>query len=411
MSVNPFQPNSPVAPGMFAGRVNEILALEGGLKQTSQGYPANFIVSGERGIGKSSLLLILQHFAEGRAESFEHGEFNYICVPTMISSQTHLLGFLKLLQANLSREVGKTESIRNFLQSTWDFIQRVKVMDSGVDRSVTESDPDVILSNFTHSLAATTSRVCNPEKGEEKKDGILFIIDEVDNACDELQLGYFFKIITELLQKCGCNNVMFVIAGLPELVGKLSSSHPSSIRIFQHLKIRELNPVDRKYVIDRGLKVANEVNSTKTSISEEAKESISTLSEGYPHFIQQFAFSAFEFNNDGEISRDDVLKSAFKDGGALDAIGDRYYAIDYHSKIKSDEYREVLRIMAENLNEWIKKSEIREKFTGQDHIITDALKALTERKIILRNPSKIGEYRLQHKGFAHWIKLFGERKY
>ncbi len=66
--------------------------------------------------------------------------------------------------------------------------------------------------------------------------------------------------------------------------------------------------------------------------------------------------------------------------------------------------------MAENMNSWIKKSEIREKFSGSDHTVSDALKALTARKIILKNPSKLGEYRLQHRGFALWIKLFGQRK-
>jgi hypothetical protein len=82
----------------------------------------------------------------------------------------------------------------------------------------------------------------------------------------------------------------------------------------------------------------------------------------------------------------------------------------YNEQIKSDEYREVLEIMAESMNSWIKKSEIREKFTGNDHTVSDALKALTTRKIILKNSSKLGEYRLQHKGFALWIKLFGRRK-
>ena len=66
--------------------------------------------------------------------------------------------------------------------------------------------------------------------------------------------------------------------------------------------------------------------------------------------------------------------------------------------------------MADNLNEWIKKSDIRKKFTGGNQTLTDALKALTARKIILKNSSKMGEHRLQQKGFALWIKFFGERK-
>jgi hypothetical protein len=94
----------------------------------------------------------------------------------------------------------------------------------------------------------------------------------------------------------------------------------------------------------------------------------------------------------------------------LDAIGSRYYASPYHEQIKSDEYRQVLSIMAEKMNDWVSKKEIRDKFTGTDQILNNALQALTSRKIILRNASKRGEYRLQQRGFALWIKLFGERK-
>ena len=94
----------------------------------------------------------------------------------------------------------------------------------------------------------------------------------------------------------------------------------------------------------------------------------------------------------------------------MDAIGSRYYASQYHEQIKSDEYRQVLSIMAENMSSWVKKSEIRAKFTGNDQTLTDALKALTARKIILKNQSKMGEYRLQQRGFALWIKLFGHRR-
>jgi hypothetical protein len=51
IKVNPFKPNSPVPPGMFAGRLDEIKALENGLFQTQKGNSSNFLITGERGIG------------------------------------------------------------------------------------------------------------------------------------------------------------------------------------------------------------------------------------------------------------------------------------------------------------------------------------------------------------------------
>jgi len=63
--VNPFRPNLPVGPGMFAGRLGQVLALEEALQQTRAGRPKSFMVTGERGIGKTSLLQYFKWVAQG----------------------------------------------------------------------------------------------------------------------------------------------------------------------------------------------------------------------------------------------------------------------------------------------------------------------------------------------------------
>ena len=407
--INPFKPNSPAPYGMFAGRYSEILDLEKGLYQTKNKNPMNFLITGERGIGKSSLMAYIKPLAIGNIKSPDYESFKFVAVNVSISDRTNLLTLIRLIEQNLKREISKIESIRSFMESTWSFVQRIKIMDSGIDRVPSVEEPDLVIDEFAYSLSETSRRIVNPEKGEESKDGIIFFIDEADNASSEIRIGYFFKAVTENLQKNGCQNVMFVVAGLPELIEKLSQSHESSLRIFTELKIKELKVDDRLYVIERGMEEANKINQEKTTISDTAKRHISTLSEGYPHFIQQFAFSAFETNTDGEISEDDVLEGAFRERGALDAIGARYYASSFYDRIKSDEYRQVLGIMAESMNSWVPKKEISSKFSGSEQTLNNALQALTDRRIILRNSSKRGEYRLQQRGFALWIKLFGQR--
>ncbi len=407
--INPFKPNSPVSPGMFAGRVKEIETIEKGFFQAKNGYPAHFLITGERGIGKSSLIEYVTHVSKGDIPSLDHGSFNFVTISISISDRIGITSFIQLIDRHIKREIGKIEKVRNFLESTWEFVQRLRIMDSGIENKSTSDNPDLIVDDFSYSLSETCKRIINPEKGEDKKDGIVFFVDEADNASPNLGLGFFIKTVTESLAKHGCNNVMFVLAGLPEINDKLSASHQSSLRIFTELKIKELSVPDRHYVIDRGIEEGNKINADPTAISAGAKGQLSKLSEGYPHFIQQFAFSAFEHNTDGEISEEDVHGGAFNAGGALDAIGKRYYESNFFDQIKSDEYRQVLSIMAENMNNWISKKEIAQKFSGTAQTLTNALQALTNRKIILRNPSTKGEYRLQQKGFALWIKLFGDR--
>lgn len=407
--INPFRPGYPATVGMFSGRTEELKALEAGLNQTKHGEPSNFLITGDRGIGKSSLLLFLDAIAKGEVQGLDGGKFDFAVVNLNISDKMNLSTFLRIAENTVRREIGKTEVARKFLADTWALVQRLRVMDSGIEKGEKEQDEEVILDEFASSLAETCNRITRPVSGESKKDGMIFILDEADNAIPDLRLGYFIKTVTEDLQKKGCNNIMFVVTGLPETVEKLKASHESSVRVFHPLKVKELKPADRKWVVDLGIKRANELNDEKTTVTEDAKAQISSLSEGYPHFIQQFAYCAFKRDTDFVLDAQDVLESAFVEGGALDSIGNRYYESDFYQKIKSDEYRQVLTIMSKHMNDWIKKAQIRAEFTGPETKLTNALKALTDRKIILKNSERDGEYRLQQRGFALWIQLFGNR--
>ncbi|EKO3715749.1 ATP-binding protein, partial [Vibrio metschnikovii] len=111
--VNPFKPHSPVPTAMFAGRFNEITAFEKGLHQTKYGSPSNFLITGERGIGKSSLLMLYKPLANGDIET-EYGKFNFVTVNAVISPRTNLLTFIKVIERSLKREIGKIESVRSF---------------------------------------------------------------------------------------------------------------------------------------------------------------------------------------------------------------------------------------------------------------------------------------------------------
>ena len=77
MKANPFRPNSPVNPGMFVGRLQEIERLEQALVQARAQEPAHFMITGERGIGKTSLLLYLKYLAKGDI-SFNSANFRYM---------------------------------------------------------------------------------------------------------------------------------------------------------------------------------------------------------------------------------------------------------------------------------------------------------------------------------------------
>ena len=405
--INPFKPQAPISPGMFIGRIPEILRLENYLFQTKNSQPSNFIITGERGIGKSSLLLYLLFIAQGKMK-VEDQKMNFLVVFTDIDNSTTQLDLIRRIELKFNRELRDVERIRTFLNEAWSFLQRIEVSGTKINPKLGQLQDNLIFDNFSYAFSDTVDRITSiKDKSSNNKfyDGVVILVDEADRASPELDLGSFFKLLTERLQRNGCERVIIGLAGLPNLRDILLKSHESSLRLFDELHLDRLSNEEVNRVIDRCLEKANESSPKPVTITKEGREWLLYFSEGYPHFIQQFGHSAFDKDDDFEIGKSDVLNGALGENGALELIGDRYYRDNFYKKIQKESYRKVLRIMAEKLDSWISKKEIREKFSGKETVLNNAIQVLKERHIILPKEGERGWYRLQHKGFAHWINL------
>ena len=89
MKINPFEPFAPVNPGSFVGRLADLRRLKSALVQKSAGKPVNFMITGERGIGKTSLLNYLKYAAEGRIQ-IEDAKLSFIVIDTDVNEDTEV---------------------------------------------------------------------------------------------------------------------------------------------------------------------------------------------------------------------------------------------------------------------------------------------------------------------------------
>ena len=249
---------------MFVGRVTELDKLESHLLQTRALQPVNFLLTGERGIGKTSLLDYIKDVARGRIALGVEGDekVSFLVVETDIDQRTTQLALAKKIELGLRRELGKSEKARSFLTEAWKFLQRLEA--GGVAlKEKSGPDSDLIVEEFAYSLADTINRVTN-ESAEDlfsaKYDGLLLLIDEADNSSADLHLGNFLKLLTERLQRNDCQAVMVGLAGLPDVRRVLLDSHPSSLRLFEEVQLGRLSNDEVKTVIDFGIKRANESN-------------------------------------------------------------------------------------------------------------------------------------------------------
>jgi hypothetical protein len=105
-------------------------------------------------------------------------------------------------------------------------------------------------------------------------DGVLILIDEADRPPEAAGLGLFLKLFTERLTRKECCKCLIGLAGLPSLVGRLRASHESSPRVFEAMTLEPLGDGERRDVVERGIKLANDKNEVLTSITPEATQLI-----------------------------------------------------------------------------------------------------------------------------------------
>ena len=395
---NPFRPGGIVTPGMFAGRLDEVTKLEKGLFQTKHGNPRHFLITGERGIGKSSLLLDLEWFAKGEVPPISGEERpNFLVASVILEPTTDYAGLIAKVGSALRGAVASQKPALQLAKTLWDFASRWEA--AGVKYRAPQQaiDPHAMLDDLVGIVQNAFADI------KVWFDGILILIDEADKPPHTAHLGEFVKLFTERLTRIGCNEVAIGMAGQPVVLERLADSHESSTRILEVLTLEPLLPNERKDVVFRALDAAEDKNGFSTQIDAQALEWLANLSEGYPHFIQQFGYSAFDVDTDDNIDLNDVFVGAFGENGAFHQLGIKYFKDLYFEQINSEEYREVLRAMAKSVDGWVTKDQIRKETGLRETTLGNAIAALKSRNIILAQEGKKGVYRLPNKSFALWI--------
>jgi len=393
---NPFRPGKIVAPGMFAGRWKHIVDLKKILNQTKHGNAQHFALIGERGIGKSSLLMLFQSLATGgvKLDTDEDPDFSFLVVNMDLEPNTSYVEIVRRAGASLKRAADELQPKKAKAKKVLSFLSKWEVLGVKFDQTQGNVTPQELLDQLIDSVTETLAVL------REDVEGIVFLIDEADKPPATSHLGEFCKLFTERLTKRNCHQVCFGLAGLPGLITKLRDSHESSPRIFDVMTLEPLLGEDAAHVVKRGMDEANKKNTAQTKITPAATELIVDQAEGYPHFIQQFAFCAFEANSDDTIDFEDVQRGM---PDAIQQLGNSYFNDLYFDRIASEDYRAVLRTMAEHGDAWMTKETLRASSVSETQL-KNAIATLKQRNIIVVPDGQKGVYRLPTKAFAVWLK-------
>lgn len=376
---------------MFTGRLKEIAILEKALFQTKHGNPQHVLITGERGIGKSSLLLYLDAIARGLGDD---GKTKFAVMRLEADPEETFQEFVTRVARALAKLDATLHGNKDKAKKLWAFVQRIEAGGfslGGSSNAASQADFEDLSDSLVEFLGGLATGKC---------DGLLLVIDEADRAIKS-DLGRFAKLLTERMQHSGQNTFVMVLAGLPSVKDALILSHESSLRIFHGIELSPLATSDRVAVVHAGLKEAA-TKGDPVSITDEALAAIANLSDGYPQFIQQLASSAFDATSDNMIDLGDFDKGL---APAMQELAAKYFKGPVLQEIFSDDYRTVLAALAQDGDRWVTKAEIRERTKLKESQVTNALSTLKQKLLIIPKPGKKGVYRLPSKAFALWVSV------
>lgn len=294
---NPFTPNSPIDPEYFAGRIDEVMKIQAALNQTRHGRTQHILLTGERGIGKTSLGLFARFIAQKPNEILKT-EFRFATAYYTVERDQSLVdvcrGLTTKLLQNVEQGLAKkcTERLKNLKLHF-----AIHVPGVGEITVDPEKAPDTrarLYADFEKAIEEAWDEL------KSTYNGILLVVDEIHNLKTFDGAGSFFKVVSEAWAVDGYRNAMFAVIGLPDVPANISKDDPSAPRIFSYVELKRMT-TDECLNIVRGCLAKSEKR-----IEDEAAIRIAARSGGFPYFLHQLGYDAFETDRDGIIDAQDL---------------------------------------------------------------------------------------------------------
>lgn len=402
MKTNPFNPNSVVTPTLFAGRTKQVLQILKKLSQVKAGMSANFILAGERGIGKTALAKLIMYISQAKANEFDN--LNFVTSYYSVERGQH---FRSVLQSSINQITDKLPSsilarlservgglFKNGKFSFGAFGMNLELEGSSKrEADKTEKEQflkDQAVSAFTNILTGLREEVA------DKKDGILIVLDEIHNLEDIEGAAQTLRSITTTLDVNNLGNISFLIIGYNDAVEQFFVGDPSAKRSFDTISLNIMPDSEAQELITKGFKEA------KINFSENDLNEYVTYAGGYPHCLQIIGHHAVELDKDNNVDATDWMKAL--DSAAIE-LQNKDFSNLYDFEGKPTLREEVLNTLA-LIGEPISKTKLSQAFSDKgNNIYTKSCLPELKRLGAVKENSENGELRLQSLLFRSAILL------
>jgi len=222
---SPFSPGQPVPIEFFVGRIQEVERLRSMVEASLNKRLRVGFVSGERGIGKSSLVSFVRHLvARERDVAGCHVSLGGVRdLPEMIRRT-----FDRLLKDSIEKPWHS--KVRDFFGQ---HVREVGLFGISVELSVSQQD----LSMIAHEFVPSIRRLLDKLSGDRR--ALLLILDDINGLATSEEFANWLKsIVDEIATSQQGLALCLLVVGLEERRQELVAVQPSLARVFELIEIK-----------------------------------------------------------------------------------------------------------------------------------------------------------------------------
>ncbi len=320
---NPFAPGAGTRPPELAGREEILSDVDVTLDRVRIGNPARSqIFVGLRGVGKT---VLLNHV---RAMAYEKG-FHTLLLEVHEDSTLPALLVPPLRKILLKLDAGKqfTDKTKRALGTLRSFIGSFKTkfkvgelaeIELGVDPEPGQADSGNLEADLTDLLVAVG------EAAQSCGASICLLIDELQYL-SKRELGALIMGLHQVAQRN--LPVLLVAAGLPLILALAGRSKSYAERLFTFPALGPLNAEAAALALQAPA-LAHDA-----SFSPEALQAIIERTEGYPYFLQQWGYEAWNIAPASPITQEDVVAATIR---AIRQLDESFFRVRFDRLTKRE---------------------------------------------------------------------------
>ena len=321
---SPFTPGQPVPLEFFVGRVPEIEKLRNLTRAAASGQLKVVFLTGERGIGKSSLVAYVRAAVERNDRAL--GLHTFLGGINCLEEAVRRI-FDRLL--NESLEYSWYEKIKQFFG---DHIRQVGLLGITVEFKPSPEDLSRILHNFASALRKLMQKL------EEEKKVIFLALDDINGLASSPTFANWLKsLVGEIATSPKPLPLCLVLVGLEERRQSLIELQPSLSRVFDIIDVKVWCEDETKEFFRNAFARVN------VPVEDRALSLLSRFAGGLPVIAHEIGDATFNADTDDRIDEKDALKGVF---AAADIVGRKHLEPQVFQAIRSTRYRTILRKIA-----------------------------------------------------------------